>query len=122
MNLEHTQGKITFKKGAKVEIEKIAKAVNDAGFSLRSLYAGINIDQLKINNNLCWMYENNIYHFIRIPNDLELDWRGVVTLKFVGEKYMSKKEFKNWKMYCTTNCTPALQIIPSSKNYYVSLL
>ena len=60
MNLEHTTGKITFKKGAKVEIDKIAKAVTDAGFSLRSLYAGINISELKVTENACWQFENVI--------------------------------------------------------------
>src|ERR1700746_2210399 len=48
MNLEHTEGKIIFKKGAKVEVDKIAKAVIDEGFSLRSLYVGVNFDHLKL--------------------------------------------------------------------------
>jgi copper chaperone CopZ len=121
MNLEHTEGKIIFKKGVKIEIEKIAKAVVDAGFSLRSLYAGINIAPLNISNDFCWVYENDNYHFIKIDNAREL--KGIVTLKFIGEKFMSKKEFKNWKMYCNTNCNvPTSQNTPLSKTYYVSLL
>src|ERR1700759_2288056 len=40
MNLEHTDGKIFFKKGAAVNIEKISQAVVDAGFSVRYLRAG----------------------------------------------------------------------------------
>ena len=121
MNLEHTDGKILFKKGAKVEIDKIAKAVNDAGFSLRSLYAGITVDQLKLGNDLCWVYENNNYHFVKIATDSEL--KGLVTLRFIDEKFMSKKEFKIWKMYCTGNCNSSSpQTAPYLKSYYVSLL
>ena len=119
MNLEHTQGKIIFKKGVKVEIEKIAKAVINAGFSVRSLYATINIDRLKINNDFCWMYENDNYHFIKVPDNKEL--KGIVSLKFIGEKYMPKKEFKTWKMYCNDLCNPALPVVPTSKKYDVSL-
>ena len=39
MSLENKSGIITFKKGQKVEIEKIASAVTDAGFSVRFLTA-----------------------------------------------------------------------------------
>ena len=119
MNLEHTQGKITFKKEAKVDIDKIAKAVTDAGFSLRSLYAGITIPELTINNDFCWILENNNYHFIKVADSKVL--KGTVALQFVGEKFMSKKEFKNWKMFCITTCTnSSISTTPFSKTYYVS--
>lgn len=119
MNLENTQGKIVFKKGAKVEMEEIAKAVIGAGFSLRSLYASIDVGTLKIQNNFCWGYENDSYHFVKVDEHVNL--KGLVLLKFVGEKYMSKKEFKNWKMVCTESCTPELQLMPGSQKYYVTL-
>ncbi len=121
MNLEHTEGKIIFKKGSKVDIEKIAKAVEDAGFSLRSLTAEITIDGLKTSNDFCWDYQNNVYHFVKMPANTEL--KGPVKLKFIGGEFMSNKEFKTWKIYCTSTCnsgTPANA--PHSKNYYVSLL
>ena len=121
MNLEHTTGKITFKKGAKVEIDKIAKAVTDAGFSLRSLYAGINISELKVTENACWQFENNTYHFIKIPDSK--DFKGIVSVQFIGEKFMPKKEYKNWKQYCKDTCTPPTpQPTAVSKTYYVSVL
>jgi copper chaperone CopZ len=121
MNLDNTEGKVIFKKGAKVEIEKISKAVIDAGFSLRSLEADITMDELKVNDNLCWTYENNTYHFIKIAAEKEL--KGEVLLRFIGEKYLSKKEFKNWKIYCKNPCNGAAsQPIQHSQNYYVSLL
>ena len=39
MNLEHTEGRIFFKKGDKVNVDKIAAAVVDAGFSVRFWHA-----------------------------------------------------------------------------------
>jgi len=121
MNLEHTEGRVYFKKNAKVDIDKIAKAVIDAGFSLRSLTASVNVNELKASNDFCWVYENNTYHFVKVPS--EVDLRGTVKLKFIGANYMSKKELKNWKLYMTGTCnlgTPAN--VPYSKSYYVSPL
>ena len=95
MNLENTAGKIVFKKGVKVEIEKIARAVTDAGFSVRSLDASINVDAISVTNESCWSFENNTYHFIKLAESKEL--KGTVTLRFIGDKYMSRKEYKDWK-------------------------
>src|SRR4051812_38883306 len=39
MNLENTEGKIVFKENADVDISKVARAVTDAGFSVRYLTA-----------------------------------------------------------------------------------
>ena len=121
MNLEHTEGTVIFKKNAKVDIEKIAKAVTDAGFSLRSLTASVNVNELKAGNDFCWVYENNTYHFVKMPAAENLS--GTIRLKFIGDKYMSKKELKDWKMYMTSNCSEGAPAgVPHSKNYYVSPL
>ena len=121
MNLENTRGKISFKKGEKVEIEKIAKAVTDAGFSLRSLYAGINITELNVSNDYCWTFENSAYHFIKISESKQ--FKGFITIKFIGEKYMPHKEYKDWKSYCTNSCVlPSNSVRPTSRSYHVSLL
>lgn len=121
MNLEHTEGRIFFKKNAKVEMDKVAKAVIDAGFSLRSLTASVNVNNnIKASNDFCWVYENNTYHFVKVPAAENLN--GSIRLKFIGDKYMSKKELKDWKMYMTSSCSEGVPAVPSSKNYYVSPL
>ena len=121
MNLEHTEGKIFFKSNAKVDIDKVAKAVIDAGFSLRSLTASLNVSGIKASNDFCWSYENNTYHFVKMPAAENLS--GTIRLKFIGDKYMSKKELKDWKMYMTSNCSEGVPAgVPHSKNYYVSPL
>lgn len=121
MNLEHTEGTVIFKKNAKVDIEKIAKAVTDAGFSLRSLTASVNVNELKAGNDFCWVYENNTYHFVKMPAAADL--KGTIKLRFIGADYMSKKELRGWKNYMTSSCNEATpHDAPSSKSYYVSPL
>jgi copper chaperone CopZ len=93
MNLENTEGKIIFKDSVKIEIDKIAKAVTDAGFSVRYLHASFNFNNIPVSENFCWNYEGGQYQFVK-TEDKKLN--GVVTLKFIGEKYLSKKEIKKW--------------------------
>ncbi len=93
MDLTNTNGEIFFKKGVKVSIEKIAKAVTDAGFSVRHLNTNMNFNDVAVSENFCWDYENEQYEFVKTA-DKKLS--GLVTLKFIGAKYISKKEFKKW--------------------------
>src|SRR4051812_34474653 len=48
MNLEHTDGKIYFKKDQSVEPDKIAQAVVNAGFSVRFLKANFNFSGTQV--------------------------------------------------------------------------
>ncbi len=121
MNLDNTDGKITFKKGAKVEVDKIAKAVVDAGFSVRSLKADMDMANLSVSKDYCWINGNDTYHFIKVEHEKELT--GDMVLLFVGKNYMSPKEFKKWKTLCTNNCSSsAAQPGSHFKNYYVAVL
>ena len=93
MDLSNTNGKLFFKKGGKVSIEKIAKAVTDAGFSVRYLNASFNFNNISVSENFCWNYEGGQYQFVKTE---EKKMNGDITLKFIGEKYLSKKEIKKW--------------------------
>ena len=98
MNLEHTEGKITFKPGARVNVSKIAQAVVNAGFSVRYLHAGFLFKDTSIDKAYCFAFEEKQYQFV-IPaigtETKKLD--GEVVLKFIGKKFQSAKEFKHWK-------------------------
>ena len=48
MNLENTNGKVTFKPGALIYIDKIAKAVDNAGFSVSYLHATFSFNSLTV--------------------------------------------------------------------------
>lgn len=114
MNLEHTEGKIILKNGKKADMEKIAQAVTDAGFSLRYLKADLTIDNSINTSGQCVNYKGDEYVFTAAPKQ---PLTGTVHLTFLGKKYQSKSEFKkvqpNMKNACGANTT--------GKLYYVSL-
>lgn len=93
MDLSNTNGQLFFKKRAKISVEKIAKAVTDAGFSVRYLNAVFNFSNVSVEEKFCWTYENEQYQFVKTENKI---LNGNITLKFIGEKYLSKKEIKKW--------------------------
>jgi copper chaperone CopZ len=101
MNLEHTEGKITFKPGAKVNVEKIAKAVVDAGFSVRYLHAGFIFENIAMTNGFCFPFEGKQYQFVKAESK---NLNGEATIKFVGKKFQSNKEYKHWKADLTPVC------------------
>jgi hypothetical protein len=89
MNLEHTEGKIILKKNKKADIEKIAQAVVDAGFSVRNLQADFNVDNSVTQSGACFNYKGDQYVFAQAPKD---PIKGLVKLKFTGKKYQPKNE------------------------------
>src|SRR5947207_1582573 len=64
MNLENTERKITFKPNSKVDFEKIAQAVINAGFSVRYLSADITLDNsVTISDNFCYSTDGFNFRF-----------------------------------------------------------
>jgi len=102
MELEKNIATVYFKKNSSVSIHSLAQKVIDAGFAVRSIHAIYDFQDLKITPDQCWDYENNIYHFIKIEKEQTLS--GPTTIKFIGEKYMQKAEYKKWKLLCTNTC------------------
>lgn len=94
MNLENTEGKIIFKEGKKVNIERIAQSVFDAGFSVRFLKANFVFNNLAISNGFNWTNDNEQYCFVKAESKT---LNGETVLTFIGEKFMPFKEYKTWK-------------------------
>lgn len=102
MDLNELKASITFFPNQKVEINKIAQKVIDAGYSLRYLKATFYFNSLLANNNVTFHFEDNLYTFINVKEKFLNGW---CEIQFIGKKYLSKKEYKNWSA-----------IIPSEKN------
>lgn len=113
MNLEHTNGKVFFNEQKKVDVNKIAQAVNDAGFSVRSLQAQFSFDHTNISSGYCFDYAGDQYQFVEVPKK---ELNGPVTLKFIGENFLPKKDYKKWKQNLKSNCTNN-----TGKTYYVTM-
>ncbi|MGP8214674.1 MAG: heavy-metal-associated domain-containing protein [Bacteroidia bacterium] len=113
MNLENTNGIITFRPGAKVDIEKIAKAVINAGFSVRYLNAAYRPEtSISISENYCLLYKGNGYQFVKVsPTQLNND----TVLKFIGKEFLPVKEYKKWKDILKPQC------VGTNTTYFVTL-
>lgn len=112
MNLEHTEGKVYFKQNEKVAIDKIAKAVTDAGFSVRYLNADVAFNNTAVSSNYCYAYNGDSFQFIKTP-DKTLN--GTVSISFIGKEFISQKELKKWRPYMKGSC------VATGKTYYVTL-
>jgi len=113
MNLEHTEGTITLKKNKKADMDKIAQAVVNAGFSLRYLQADLVVDNSIKQTGQCFSYKGDAYEFTQAPKD---PLSGVVKLKFIGKKYLSKSELKKIEPLTDTKCSNA-----AGKVYHVAI-
>ena len=113
MNLEHTQGKIIFKPNAKVEIERIAKAVVNAGFSLRYLSVIYSFTNVSVKDNFCFSFEGNQYQFLKTGAKT---LNGEMTLKFIGKEFLSRKEYKQWEPDLKPVCDKSTGVV-----YFVTL-
>jgi|ERR1043165_8814641 copper chaperone CopZ len=116
MELSKNMATVYFKKGAPVSIKALAQKVVDAGFAVRSIDAIFEFKGQAVSDGHCMEYENNVYHFIGLKDKRTLD--GIKPVQFVGDKFMSRKEFKNWKMLCSNTCKPAS---PLATEYFVTL-
>lgn len=119
MQLEENTATVFFKTGKKINMSDVAKKVVDAGFSVRTLTALVNVGELSVTPDYCWNYENDTYHFIKLDAVKEL--KGDVQLKFIGDRFMPSKEFKKWKLYCKNACLPGITQAPYSQDYYVTI-
>jgi cation transport ATPase len=112
MNLEHTEGHIFFRKGEKIEVDKIAAAVEDAGFSVRFLKAVFDFGNSSVSTDKCYNFSGDSYTFIN-PSQSVL--KGSVSLTFLGTKFQEKREMKKWKGKLKKQCTARGNV------YFVSL-
>ncbi|MEO6883509.1 MAG: heavy metal-associated domain-containing protein [Bacteroidia bacterium] len=94
MDLKNTEGKIIFKEGKTVSMEKIAQAVYDAGFSVRYLKAAFVFDHLSISEGFTYTFENSFYQFVGVETK---KLNGEVILTFLGKKYLDRKGYKKWE-------------------------
>ncbi len=101
MNLQHTEGKITLKQGVKADMEKVAQAVINAGFSVRYLDAEFTADPSVTVSGGCFSYNGDEYVFTEAPKEA---LKGTVKLKFIGKKFLPKNEYKKMEQYMNATC------------------
>lgn len=113
MNLENNIAQIHFLPGKTVEIDKLAKAVFDAGFSVRYLIAAIEFADIPVIRENELELNGRTYHFL---NDVSAGMPANAKMEFVSARYMAPKTWKKWK-----NKVKSLQSSCDVEKYYVIL-
>ncbi len=91
MDLKQTQATLTFKSNQPINFKKLAKAVKDAGFSVRLLR--VNFDALPLINNSTFTIGNNNITLVNANND-----KINPSVILLGYDYMDKKQLKIWQL------------------------
>ena len=94
MSLETTNARIYFKNGGKIDYPAIAKAVSDSGFSIRLLQVEFSFNDITVNTDGTFNYQNKNYRWMDFKNGSA---RGKLVLKLVDGTYLPKKEAAEWK-------------------------
>lgn len=90
MDLETTEGTLQFNEGSDVDFLKIAKAVKDAGFSVRFLDTEIDMRKVKVTEK-GFTIGKDLYLF---PNAINIQSENV-RFRFLGKMFSSKRDKNN---------------------------
>jgi copper chaperone CopZ len=109
MDLEKAHAIIKFKPEAIIDFKKIAKAVKDAGFSVRFLK--LNLDTCpKLENSTITINQNVIQIYGNGAGNME---QKAITLTLFGNDFMEKKQLKKWQAQYAISSTSK----NNTKNY-----
>jgi copper chaperone CopZ len=92
MSLEETEGKITTKKDSPVDFRKLAKAITDAGFSVRFFKVQIPTQNLKVSEEGCFSIDNHYFQWV----DYSVN-QTKTTLQMIDKQFLPAKVYDRWK-------------------------
>jgi copper chaperone CopZ len=92
---------IKFRKDARVDIDALQKAVDDAGFSVANLKMNGNFNNVKVEKDSHVKIGDNTFHFLNVTGQT-LD--GQKTLVIADKNFMGAKEFKKLSATSKLNC------------------
>ncbi|MGC4021299.1 MAG: heavy metal-associated domain-containing protein [Cyclobacteriaceae bacterium] len=94
MSLEKTEGRVYLKSGQPIDLKKIARAVTDAGFSVRFLRVEFDFNDITIKSDGSFDYQGQPYVWIDFKDGSA---KGNVVLQLVDEGFLPRKESTPWK-------------------------
>ncbi len=101
VDIKNQQYNLTFKNSAAVDIDALAKAVEDAGFSVASFKITADMAHVSADKDKHVKIGNQYFHFL---NGKGQQLNGSTTLTIVDKAFVPAKEFKKWsgasKMQC----------------------
>jgi copper chaperone CopZ len=93
VDLSHASFMLFFKKDKTIDFIQIKKKVEDAGFFVASLKINYKFDNLKIENNSSFSYQNITFYFL---NTTAKTLNGAVTFKIADKGFVIDKEYKKY--------------------------
>lgn len=115
MELNKNIAEITFKKEKEVSIDALVKKVYDAGFSVRFVHATYHAGSpVSMVDNSFKIHSSTFYVLRSATSSLS----GNVTMNFIKEKFIPKKELSKWKDRMN-QAPPLFNKIPSSFYFVV---
>jgi copper chaperone CopZ len=94
MNLEQNIGLVTFKEGKVIRLERLGKAVIDAGFTVGYIRALFDFSDTNISPDGTFSYEGQVYQPV---NDKPATLPFVAKIQLVGDDFMDTTSWKKWK-------------------------
>jgi copper chaperone CopZ len=101
MDLNALTATIRFKKNANVSLDKLAKAIADAGFSMREASVSFEFQNLKVDKDFHYEWNGAQYHFV---NASSMTLAGATVLKIVDKEFIVADEYEKWKKEIQHEC------------------
>ena len=101
VDIKNQKYNMTFKEGAHVEIDELAKAVEDAGFSVASLVVTATVENQKLEKDNHIKIGNSYFHFLNASGQ---QINGSTNFNIVDKKFVAEKEFKKYKALTKMKC------------------
>jgi copper chaperone CopZ len=126
VDIKNQQYNLSFKNDAVVDLDALAKAVEDAGFSVASLKVTANVSAQKLQKDAHVKIAQQFFHFLNGENK---ELNGETTFTVVDKKFVPEKSFKKYTAMTKMACVKTGMMEPccssdavaSSRIYHVLL-
>jgi hypothetical protein len=93
MSLETTDGRIYLRENMPVDFSSIAKAVVNAGFSVRFVRVAFDFRDIPINADGTFYFQDQKFDWLDFKNNTN----NPVSLRIINEHFLPKKDANKWK-------------------------
>ncbi len=100
-DIQNSSYVISFKEGQQPDFDMLAKAVEQAGFSVAHLRVNMHFNGLPVENDTHVKIDGKTFHFLHISSQ---SLEGDMTITLLDKDFVSPKEYKKNAQYTTMKC------------------
>ncbi len=101
VDLKNQEYNLAFKKDAAVNFDALAKAVEDAGFSVSSLNVTADVNRADVKKDAHVKIGNQYFHFLDGATQTD---NGAISFSVVDKHFVSAKAYKKWSAASNMEC------------------